>query len=471
MGVVLLRPPVAIREATLPNAYGVRPAPIADPRDSAEDTRTTRRANRAGGGTPALALWWRRSGAQGAVTALFAAALVLGHVSRSALSGRSLLQLGETLRSASGLAALLTRAVPHTLVAAVAAIAIFSGGFARPQDEVAALIGIGSEEGALSANGRFVLGPRAAEVPVRDALVRPAVATTALAPSGPRAEIVTYKVQTGDTIWDIGARFNVGSYSVLWSNGLDEDAIIKPGQELKVPPVPGTLHTVRSDDDLDGIAKKYNVEPAAIVEYNGLRPGEGLSVDKLLVIPGGQLPVTRRAPIAIAPPPPVTTVRPPTVSAPTVRTPAQPQIQAPAPRLPLPAPAPPAPAPAPAPAAPTGRFSWPARGLITTYFSGWHPGIDVAAAVGTAIGAADGGTVTFTGWDSTGYGYRVVVSHGNGYTTTYNHLSSIAVRSGQSVGKGQLIGGMGSTGRSTGSHLHFEILRNGSFVNPLGVLG
>src|SRR5687767_11840422 len=170
-------------------------------------------------------------------------------------------------------------------------------------------MGIGSEEGALSANGRFVLGPRAAEVPVRDALVRPAVATTALAPSGPRAEIVTYKVQPGDTIWDIGARFNVGSYSVLWSNGLDEDAIIKPGQELKIPPIPGTLHAVRADDDLDAIAKKYNVEPAAIVDYNGIRPGEGLTLDKLLVIPGGQLPIVRRAPVAPVAPP-VTTIRP-----------------------------------------------------------------------------------------------------------------------------------------------------------------
>lgn len=79
--------------------------------------------------------------------------------------------------------------------------------------------------------------------------------------------------------------------------------------------------------------------------------------------------------------------------------------------------------------------------------------------------------MTFTGWDNTGYGYRVVVNHGNGYSSTYNHLSQISVRSGQSVAKGQLVGLMGSTGRSTGSHLHFEILRNGSFVNPLGILG
>ena len=436
---------MGVREATLPGAYGVRPAPIAVPREPAEDSRTARRADRSSRGTPGLALWWQRSGAQAAVTALFASALVLGQAARAALSAHSLLQLAETLRSGSNLAALLPRAVPHSLVISVAAIAVFSGGFARPQDAVAELIGIGSEEGVLSASGRFVLGPRAAEVPVRDSLVRPAVASTTLAPSGPRAAVVTYKVQPGDTIWDIGARFNVGSYSVLWSNGLDEDAIIKPGQSLFVPPVPGTLHPIKADDDLDSIAKKYNVEPAAIVEYNGLRPGEALALDKLLVIPGGQLPIVRRAP---PPPPPVTTVRP--------------QTQAPTTRSPL---------PAPAPSAPTGRFSWPARGLITTYFSGWHPGIDVAAAVGTAIGAADGGTVTSTGWDNTGYGYRVVISHGNGYTTTYNHLSSIAVRAGQQVGKGQLVGGMGSTGRSSGSHLHFEILRNGSFVNPLGVLG
>jgi murein DD-endopeptidase MepM/ murein hydrolase activator NlpD len=129
------------------------------------------------------------------------------------------------------------------------------------------------------------------------------------------------------------------------------------------------------------------------------------------------------------------------------------------------------PIPAPAPAAPTGRLSWPTRGIITTYFSSWHPGIDIAAALGTPIGAADGGTVTFAGWDSTGYGYRVVMNHGNGYNTTYNHLSVISVRVGQSLGKGQQVGLMGSTGNSTGPHLHFEILRNGSFVNPLSNLG
>ena len=391
---------------------------------------------------PALTRWWSQSG-----HAFFAAALVLGQSLRTAVP--AVWQRTLALRPASDAA---PRAIPHALVVGLALLAVASGGFSRPQDSVSALLGIGSEQGELSANGRFVLGPRAAEVPVRDSLVRPASATTASAPSGPRAEVVTYKVQPGDTVWDIGARFNVGWFSVMWSNGLDEDAIIKPGQELRIPPVPGTLHTVRVDDDLDAIARRYNVEPAAIVDYNGLRPGEGLPLDKLLVIPGGQLPVVRRAPVA--PPAPTIVTRPQT------QAPAQPQVLRPT--LPI---------PAPAPAAPTGRFSWPTRGVITTYFSGWHPGIDVAAPIGTAIGAADGGTVTFTGWDNSGYGYRIVINHGNGYSTTYNHLSSIGVRTGQQVGKGQTIAGMGSTGRSTGSHLHFEILRNGSFVNPLGILG
>ncbi|HEU5316577.1 MAG TPA: M23 family metallopeptidase [Chloroflexota bacterium] len=390
--------------------------------------------------------WWSESG-----HAFLAAALVLGHTARASLP--LLRQRALALRPAAGGA---PRAVPHGLVVGIALLAVFSGGFSRPQDNVAALLGIGSEQGELSANGRFVLGPRAAEVPVRDSLVRPASATTALAPSGPRAEVVTYKVQPGDTVWDIGARFNVGWFSVMWSNGLDEDAIIKPGQELRIPPVPGTLHTVKADDDLDAIAKRYSVEPAAVVDYNGLRPGEGLPVDKLLVIPGGQLPIVRRAPVAPPPPPVVTRPQPQRPA----QVPAQPQALRPT--LPI---------PAPAPAAPTGRFSWPTRGVITTTYSSWHPGIDVAAPIGTAIGAADGGTVTFTGWDNTGYGYRVVINHGNGYSTTYNHLSSIGVRPGQQVGKGQTIAGMGSTGRSTGSHLHFEILRNGSFVNPLGILG
>src|SRR6185503_14900346 len=158
-------------------------------------------------------------------------------------------------------------------------------------------------------------------------------------------------------------------------------------------------------------------------------------------VPGGSLPIVPRE------------VAPPVSLAP--RPVPRPQI----PTLPLPPPVTARPAPA---------QSWPARGVITTYFSSWHPGIDIAAAMGTGIAAADGGTVTFAGWNTWGYGNRIVIDHGNGYSTTYNHLSVISVRVGQSVGKGQQIALMGSTGHSTGPHLHFEILRGGGFINPLG---
>ena len=446
MGVALLRTPVAMREAALPVAFGVRPAPSAVPvsRES-EEEQAAEGVRPRRDGAAVLRLWWANGDLVARCAAALGVLLVYSGIVRSSLSAAR--ARAQTV-SRESLALAYPRLLPHSLVIAAATVAVLSGGFSRPQDVVASLIGIGSEQGELNANGRFVLGPRAAEVPVRDALVRPASATTSLAPAGPRAEIVTYKVQPGDTVWDIGARFNIGWYSVMWSNGLDEDAIIKPGQDLRIPPVSGAIYSVKPDDDLDSIAKKYSVDPAAIVDFNGLRPGEGLPVDKMIVIPGGQLPVVRRVPVA-PPPPPVAVARPGST------------VQAPPRALPLPAPV----------APPTGRFSWPARGLITTYFSSWHPGIDVAAALGTAIGAADGGTVTFTGWDNTGYGYRVVINHGNGYSTTYNHLSSIGVRTGQSVSKGQIVAGMGSTGRSTGSHLHFEILRNGSFVNPLSFLG
>ena len=125
---------------------------------------------------------------------------------------------------------------------------------------------------------------------------------------------------------------------------------------------------------------------------------------------------------------------------------------------------------------PTGSFSWPCTGILTSRFgyrsllgSTYHNGIDIGNSYGTSIYAADGGTVTYSGWMS-GYGYLIIIDHGNGYQTYYGHNSSLTVSVGAKVHKGQLIARMGSTGRSTGNHCHFGVKFNGTFVNPLNYL-
>ena len=128
---------------------------------------------------------------------------------------------------------------------------------------------------------------------------------------------------------------------------------------------------------------------------------------------------------------------------------------------------------------PTGSFRWPTSGRVTSYFGGRkspggigstnHKGLDIANSRGTAIYAADGGRVTYSGWMS-GYGYTVRIDHLNGFTTFYAHNSSLLVKSGQTVYKGQQIAKMGSTGNSTGSHCHFEIRYNGTPRNPMNYL-
>jgi len=115
-----------------------------------------------------------------------------------------------------------------------------------------------------------------------------------------------------------------------------------------------------------------------------------------------------------------------------------------------------------------GRFIWPAHGTITTYFLAYHPGIDIAAVEGTPEVAADAGRVVFAGWGS--YGIYVEIDHGNGFHTIYGHMSQVEVEAGDLVGPGQLIGRMGSTGRSTGPHLHFEVRYQGVAQNPLDFL-
>ena len=120
----------------------------------------------------------------------------------------------------------------------------------------------------------------------------------------------------------------------------------------------------------------------------------------------------------------------------------------------------------------TGGFIWPTANHVLSGNDFWsgHLGIDIAAFVGDAVYASDSGVVVFAGWSTGGYGYMIMIDHGNGYQTVYAHLSSVQVGCGQSVYQGEYIGAAGSTGNSTGPHLHFEIRLWGQFVNPWYVL-
>lgn len=117
----------------------------------------------------------------------------------------------------------------------------------------------------------------------------------------------------------------------------------------------------------------------------------------------------------------------------------------------------------------TGRLIWPVNGSISQAYGRGHTGLDIAGPTGSSILAADGGTVSFAGWQG-GYGNFVIINHGNGIVTRYAHCSKILVKSGQRVGQGQSIATRGSTGHSTGPHLHFEVMVNGSFRNPISYL-
>jgi murein DD-endopeptidase MepM/ murein hydrolase activator NlpD len=254
----------------------------------------------------------------------------------------------------------------------------------------------------------------------------------------PRSEIIEYEVKPGDTLSVIADKFKVSTDTIKWANDLSDIHSIKPGEKLKILPVSGVAHTVKSGDTLQSVAKKYSAEAQAILDFpfNDIPDDFQLKIGQVLIVPDGAPPA---APAPRSRPAPQYLAQ--GSSSPTFTAPGG------------------------------GNFIWPTAGSLTQYFSWYHPGLDVANSSAPAIVAADGGTVVVAGWpDNFGFGNRVVVDHSNGYRTTYAHMSNIYVSAGQTVSRGQSLGQMGSTGRSTGTHLHFEIRFNGIAVNPLAIL-
>jgi murein DD-endopeptidase MepM/ murein hydrolase activator NlpD len=249
-----------------------------------------------------------------------------------------------------------------------------------------------------------------------------------------RMEVVTYTVQSGDNVWAIAQGFGLKAETVLWANASIEKSpdLLSVGQKLVIPPVDGIYYTVQSGDTVEKLAKTYQTTVEKIVgfELNDLQEPYTLTPGQRVMLPDGRKKVVPSNYY------PMTRVGKPPAGA----------------------------------AKGSGRFAWPAIGILTQQFWSGHHGIDIANRTGVPIRAADDGYVVMAGRDTWGYGNQVVIDHGNGYLTRYAHLNTILVKAGQSVKKNQQIGTMGSTGRSTGPHLHFEIIYAGVRRNPLGFL-
>jgi len=262
------------------------------------------------------------------------------------------------------------------------------------------------------------------------AMMKPEITETIDTPK-PRENTIIYIVATQDTIFDIAEQFNVSVNTILWANKLSSRSIIRPGDKLKILPVTGIEHVVSKGDTIGSIADKYKISQKDILEINQMGGSDTILAGQVLIIPDGQPLYTppvvpRRSYVATTPP------------AQNITT--------------------------------SGDLFWPTIcRRITQYFKGWrHTGIDVACASGSNIYAAEEGTVTKAGWNAGGYGNRIIIRHPDGSQTLYGHLKTggILVEVGEYVKKGQVIGKEGSTGRSTGPHLHFEVIENGSRINP-----
>lgn len=237
-----------------------------------------------------------------------------------------------------------------------------------------------------------------------------------------RSQVLTYVVQDGDTLWSIAAQFELDLDSLRWSNpALERNPdVLAVGTELVILPVPGVYHLVTEGDTLKSIAAQYHVAESGITGYppNGLYPPYKLKLGRGLIIPfgrkGGMLPQ-------------------PTAAA-------------------------------------DSLLAWPVVGTVTGGFEPDHPALDIGAPYGSTVYAAESGTVRYAGWGEDGLGYTVIIDHGNGLETRYIHLKGTLIQFGAGVARGDGVGAVGSTGHSSGPHVHFEVRLNGQPVDPLEYL-
>jgi murein DD-endopeptidase MepM/ murein hydrolase activator NlpD len=273
-------------------------------------------------------------------------------------------------------------------------------------------------------------------------------------PSRPRIDVQQYTVQQGDTLFGIADKFGLQPETILWGNQFtlgDNPHNLRPGQELNILPIDGAYHRWSTGDGLNGVSKFFGVEPEDILDFTGnhldlINIGDwsnpNIESGTWLVIPGGGREfVSWSAPEIPRDNPAVAKV----LGSGACETIADGAIGA-------------------------GSFIWPADSHFLSGFdykpNANHLGIDVDGEEGDPVYAADNGVVVYAGWNEWGYGNVIVVNHGNGWQTLFAHLSAIYVSCGQSVWQTNVIGAIGNTGNSSGSHLHFEMMYNGAKVNP-----
>ncbi len=241
----------------------------------------------------------------------------------------------------------------------------------------------------------------------------------------PRDQVINYTVEKGDSLSTVAEKFGISTDTIRWANSLKTDDLAI-GDTLKIPPVTGIVYKVQEGDTVKSIAKKYKTDAQKIVNFpfNDFADLESfaLNVGQTLIVPDGVPPAAPA--IAFAAPSFLTTPMG------------------------------------------TGRFLWPTSGAITQYPIWYHMAFDIANPSGPGVMAADNGIVVSSEYSRFGYGNNILIDHGGGISTLYGHLQEYYVKAGDHVARGQVIGRMGSSGRSTGTHLHFEARTNGSAVSP-----
>jgi murein DD-endopeptidase MepM/ murein hydrolase activator NlpD len=244
--------------------------------------------------------------------------------------------------------------------------------------------------------------------------------------------ISTYVVQAGDSLSEIADRYGVSPNTIRWANNIPAKAGIKVGQNLLILPITGIRHKVAKGDTLASIAKRYKSDADDIASFNGFESGEKLTAGEYIIVPDGEMNI------------PTEQIKTKTVKVSTTSSSKSSSSNT----QPVSG----------------GYYARPVvNGILTQGYHDQYHALDISLPRGQAMGApilaSAPGTVIVaksSGFNG-GYGEMVIIQHDNGTQTLYAHLSSVKVSVGQQVDRGQVIGGMGSTGRSTGPHLHFEV--------------